>query len=354
MGLYHDDIAISRGLFQPLSTALAVVGLVALLAMSFLVRKRAPIIAFGVLFFFAGHLLESTILSLEIAYEHRNYLPMYGLLLVLFFYLLYPLKYIESLRLRQIVAALLIGLLAFNTYARANKWANPYDQFQAEFQHHPDSVMVNVEMGSIYGNLVSQDPYGMETNYIAARGHYEKAASLDRIDTKALFGLVMLNASRGRAAESGWLQELMYRLENAPYAAITSDKLIDLTKCQLEWRCKLANAEVEGLLQAALRNPTLTGPNRAKVLFALSTVLINVERDYPAALDLMHQMVQAAPQEAASRIALINFLVALQRFDEAQEQMSMLKQLDTLQDHSAEIKLLEQSLSGRGNNEPQH
>jgi protein involved in temperature-dependent protein secretion len=66
----------------------------------------------------------------------------------------------------------------------------------------------------------------------------------------------------------------------------------------------------------------------------------------------MHQMVQAAPQEAASRIALINFLVALQRFDEAKEQMSMLKQLDSLQDHSAEIKLLEQTLSGQGKNEP--
>jgi len=57
MGLYHDDIAISRGWFQPASTALAMAGLIALLALAFIARKKAPIISFGVLFFLAGHAL---------------------------------------------------------------------------------------------------------------------------------------------------------------------------------------------------------------------------------------------------------------------------------------------------------
>ena len=110
MGLYHDDIAISRGLLQPASTALAMAGVIALLVLSFIARKKAPIIAFGVLFFLAGHLLESTIWPLEIAHEHRNYLPMYSILLMLFFYVLYPLKYVNYLRLRQAFAVLLICL----------------------------------------------------------------------------------------------------------------------------------------------------------------------------------------------------------------------------------------------------
>lgn len=349
MGLYHDDIAISRGWFQPVSTALAMAGLIALLLLSFIARKKAPIISFGVLFFLAGHALESTIWPLEIAHEHRNYLPMYGILLILFFYLLYPLKYINNLRLRQAVAVLLIGLFAFNTFARAGKWANPQDLFQSEVEHHPDSALANGEMGAVYSSIVTPDPVGMVMNYIAAREHFETAVKLDRKDTKPLFGLIMLSASRGKKAEPGWLQELAHRLEATPYAAVTSDKLITLTECQLGGECKLADTEFAGLLQAALRNPTLTGINRAKVLYALSSYTINVAHDYLAALGFMQQMVKAAPQDVAYRIKLIEFLTALRRIDEAKAQLAILKRLDTLQDHSAEIAVQELILSGQDN-----
>jgi protein O-mannosyl-transferase len=354
MGLYHDDIAISRGWFQPINTALAMVGVIALLGLSFIARKKAPIIAFGVLFFLAGHMLESTVWPLEIAHEHRNYLPMYGILLMLFFYLLYPLKYINNLRLRQTVAVLLIGLFAFNTFARASKWANPQDLFQAEVEHHPNSALANGEMGAVTSNIiniVTSDADGAEKNYMDARGYFETAVNLDRNDTKPLFALIMLSVSRGKAVNPEWLHELTHRLETAPYAAITSDKLNTLTECQLEGFCKLANSEFEGLLHAALRNPTLTGQNRAKVLYALSSYTINVAHDYPAALGIMKQMVQAAPQEVEFRFAMINFLIAMNRFDEAKEQLAILKRLDTLQDHRAEIASQEQILSRPDNPE---
>ena len=346
MGLYHDDIAISRGWFQPVSTAFAMAGVIALPVLAYIARKKAPIISFGVLFFLAGHVLESTIWPLEIAHEHRNYLPMYGILLMLFFYLLYPLRYVNNLRPRQAVAALLIGLFAFNTFARAGKWANPQDLFQAEVGHHPDSALANGEMGAVYSNMVTPDPVGMLIYYVTSLGYYETAAKLDRNDTKPLFGLIMLTASRGKPADADWLQELKHRLEAAPYAAVTSDKLLTLTECQLGGKCKLADAEFAGLLEAALRNPTLTGLNRAKVLYALSSYTINVARDYPAALRIMQQMVQAAPQDVAYRIKLIEFLTALRRYHEAKEQLAILKRQDTLQDHSAEIAAQERILSG--------
>ena len=38
-------------------------------------RRKYPLLALPVLFFFAGHLLESTVIGLELYFEHRNYLP---------------------------------------------------------------------------------------------------------------------------------------------------------------------------------------------------------------------------------------------------------------------------------------
>jgi protein O-mannosyl-transferase len=353
MGLYHDDIAISRGLFQPASTVISLAGLIALLGLSFVARRKAPLIGFAILFFLAGHLLESTVFPLEIAHEHRNYLPMYGIVLVMFFYLLYPLAFKTNLRLRQAGAILLIALFAFNTFSRAGKWTNPYDLFMTEVEHHPSSALANGEMGAVYSNINTKDPIGMEMYYLLARERYEKAAMLDRNDTKPLFGLIMLSAGRKKAMEPSWLEELAHRLEHSPYAAVTSDKLVSLTNCRLEGRCKLTGAEIEGLLNAALHNPGLGGANRAKVLYAQSVYLINVKRDYPAALATMHQMVESAPQELDFRLPLINFLVALKRAPEAKAELEMLKRLDKWHAHMEEIKLLDKQLSGQSNDSSQ-
>jgi hypothetical protein len=354
MGLYHDDIVISRGLFTPVSTVLSLAGMFVLLALTYILRRKAPMFTFGVLFFLVGQLLESTVWPLEIAHEHRNYLPMYGILLVLFYYFLYPLRYANNLRLRQTVVALLIGLFAFNTYSRASAWTDRYNLFQMEVEHHPDSALANGEMGAIYSSMASPDPRGMENSYTSARQYFNRAAILDKNDTKPLFGLIFLSSNRGKVVEPDWLQQLSHRLESAPYAANTSDKLLTLTRCQLQGDCKLTNTEFENLLQAALRNPTLVGSNRAKVLYAHSSYLINVERDYSAALNDMHDMVQAAPQEVEYRFAMINFLTALRRFGEAKEQLAILKRLDTLQDHSEEITLQEQTLFEQENKSQHH
>lgn len=50
----------------------------AVLVAAALARRRVPLAAFAVLWYLAGHLLESTVLPLELYFEHRNYLPIIG------------------------------------------------------------------------------------------------------------------------------------------------------------------------------------------------------------------------------------------------------------------------------------
>ena len=75
-GLYHDDIALSTSLFTPWTTLPALLGLAALIWLAWWLRRRAPLVSFGIAWFFIGHALESTVLPLELAHEHRNYLPL--------------------------------------------------------------------------------------------------------------------------------------------------------------------------------------------------------------------------------------------------------------------------------------
>jgi hypothetical protein len=72
--VFHDQYSATTSLFDPPWTlpAIAALGIAIFLAWRY--RRRYPVIAMAVLFFFAAHLVESTSIPLELYFEHRNYL----------------------------------------------------------------------------------------------------------------------------------------------------------------------------------------------------------------------------------------------------------------------------------------
>lgn len=135
-GVFNDQIQASRSLFQPWTTAPCVALILALIGAGWLLRRRHPIVAFAILFFFAGHLLESSFLPLELAFEHRNYLPAA--------FMFWPIGvWVSSPKSRSLigytVAIAALCLLAFMTWTRAGVWGNV--QLQARLWGHinPDS-----------------------------------------------------------------------------------------------------------------------------------------------------------------------------------------------------------------------
>lgn len=74
MSILHD-IDVSHGPFEPWTALPAIAGIIcAVLALCLLARKHR-LFAFCGLFFFLNQSVESSFLNLEIAYEHRNYVP---------------------------------------------------------------------------------------------------------------------------------------------------------------------------------------------------------------------------------------------------------------------------------------
>ena len=78
-GPFQDDFVPSRGLLDPPTTLAAILTIAGLLALAWRQRHRWPIFALAVLWFFFGHVLEGTVIPLELYFEHRNYLPMFGI-----------------------------------------------------------------------------------------------------------------------------------------------------------------------------------------------------------------------------------------------------------------------------------
>lgn len=76
------DFPASKSFFEP-ATFISFILIVVLLSTSFAIRKKNPLISFGIFFFFLALSIESSILTLtDVIYEHRLYLPSLGLVVV--------------------------------------------------------------------------------------------------------------------------------------------------------------------------------------------------------------------------------------------------------------------------------
>jgi hypothetical protein len=74
-GVFQDHFIKSTSLLAPVTTLLSILFHVAVISMALVKRRQWPLFALAVLFFYVGHLLESTVVNLEMYFEHRNYLP---------------------------------------------------------------------------------------------------------------------------------------------------------------------------------------------------------------------------------------------------------------------------------------
>jgi tetratricopeptide (TPR) repeat protein len=74
-GVFQDHFIKSTGLLNPVTTLLAFVLHAGLAGLALLKRRDWPLFSLAVLFFYGGHLIESTVINLELYFEHRNYLP---------------------------------------------------------------------------------------------------------------------------------------------------------------------------------------------------------------------------------------------------------------------------------------
>ena len=156
MGLYHDDYPVSTSLRDPASTLLAVLAwlAVALLSALLLAWRRGRYVSFAIAWFLIGHSVESSVLPLELYFEHRNYFPGIGL------FLLIGLVYAALVeRWPQTGAPLLVYLacyalwLAMLTGSQVQVWSSHPLLILNNLNAHPDSFRANADMAVQMANL---------------------------------------------------------------------------------------------------------------------------------------------------------------------------------------------------------
>jgi len=215
MGLFHDDFLLSRSFIEPLTTIFSIIGILALLTLAFVgIRIRfLSVLSFGIFWFFIGHILESTVIPLELIFEHRNYLPQFGLLFTLIFYLTYPYKFFsKGNSLRYILPVVLIMLYALGTFGRAINWSSEWNLYNSEVANHPNSPRAHSMLGILmHDNKV----------YDKAKYHLSIAAMLDNKSPDQLLRLMQQTITTEGTIQTDLFNELEYRINNYSYSQIT-------------------------------------------------------------------------------------------------------------------------------------
>jgi hypothetical protein len=319
MSLYHDDIAISTGLLAPPTTLLAVVSMGAVILVAITLRRRLPLLAFAVAWFLVGHLVESTVIALRIAQEHRNYLPQIGLLFPLAFLIN---DRVQNLRWRWLPTLLVVLVLAAATLSRSITWSD-YDRFVASgLANHPDSRTAQTNALKHLVDRADRNPAAAPTLLSEA---LERIETLERLERAAmpLPGLYrLLVESRLASVELQNRQltdtsDLRRRLQSARLTPLETNLLGHAVNCVITRRCNMAARELDDLLAAALMNGQNPGRVRANLYGARADLNFAVLGDLRRAIGYLEQAARLDPRIGSYTLRWIELLIINGQYDQA-------------------------------------
>ena len=307
--IHHDDILISTGLTSPYTTLIALCAWIATVFLAWRWRKKQPVIAFGVVWFIIGHSLESTFLPLEIAHEHRNYVPSLGPILAgVVCASQLQRRFIETKAVVAVIAALPIAYSVLITALRAHEFGDTLRLTQMEANNHPTSPRAQNAAGAALANL----PQARDITspiYTFARHHYEASAKLAPSSKNSLLGLINLECGAGKTPNRLLIQELGNRLTLPPFAPgdrnilfrIKEESIASTTFC-------LTRTDVDALFSNALKNPSTTPGVNAIIHSWYADYLWLNQRDIVAAQKSLEHSLTLNPKAPSNQLKLAQLL----------------------------------------------
>ncbi|MHB1230481.1 MAG: tetratricopeptide repeat protein [Halothiobacillus sp.] len=329
LSLYHDDIALSTGWFAPWTTAASWAVIAALMGAALKLRRRAPLFALGVLWFFAGHALVSTYIPLELVYEHRNYLPSWGVFIALFGLLFaWTPKDAErralmrTLTVSGVVA--LIALYAGFTALRAHIWGNPYRLAYFESTTHPDSPRASYELARV---MMIMAPGTDSPMFQMGFSQMENTAKIPGASIQADQALIFMAAKNNLPVQTAWWNNLRVKIARQPMSAEDVSALYSLINCGTNGVCKYTAQDITELGQT-LQFAVTRHPKDPGILTLLANYSANISHDFPLAYTLMQQAVALDPKKFDYWKNLVTLQTAAGKLSDARVGIERMRELN--------------------------
>jgi len=342
MGLYHDGYQISHGLSDPPSTLIALLAHAVLIASAFALRQRWPLLLFAVAWFYVGHSAESTILPLEIKYEHRNYLPMLGMLLLMI-HGIYDatarLKNTRKIRATVLTAVMLtfIGTALVRTSQFGDFWG--FSGMEAE--HYPESARANQHAGISLIKLMLETGKPSPELVSQASKYLKRSAHANPDSTAALFTAVLfLPELTHRPPAKEFLDDLSYRLRYALPDANINVYFSALLRQASEGKLMLPPAKVHLLFEQTQKNPRIRKDTKVDIMAIQAGYAQSIENDNAKARAIIDLALKTDPSIRGIYVPAVWIYQEAGMWQDAENLLEKLKKLDTYELESQSIAWL--------------
>jgi tetratricopeptide (TPR) repeat protein len=314
-GHQHDNIEISTGLFDPWTTLPALLGHASLIALALwlVATRRQLAVGIGLLWFYVGHGLESTFIALEIAHEHRNYLPSAGVFLALAGLVMSPSNNRRARPLLRAMPVLLV--IAYGTVGlqRAMQWADYNSFYRYEAMHHPNSARTHAGLA-----LLLQD----QGDHEGAIKALLRAAEINPKEPGYLVQIQMLRVLKGMGQDPEIETRIERMLDEAKVTATTFMAMQHITKCLQSW-CSSLQVPLEKWTRIVLNRDTPPG-DVSYFYYALGLALAS-QNKIPDAIESLRISYELDPSYLHPLFALASIQVQMADIDGAQQTLELLR-----------------------------
>ena len=198
LNLDHD-FSVSTSLFAPFTTVLSLAVIIGLLGLSLWMVRRNRLVAYALLWFVGNLVIESSIIPLELVFEHRMYLPSMSIIVLGAGMVVWMLK--EDWKWWGMGGLLVVSLIfSYWTYERAFVWRDKISLWQDAVEKSPHKARPHSNLGSAYGK---------KDMYDEAISECRKALAIDPNHAKAYFNLGLVYEKKDM------LEEAIYHYKEA-------------------------------------------------------------------------------------------------------------------------------------------
>lgn len=281
---FRDDYPIRH--FSDGVVQLALAGWVlALGAGAWLWWRGRPLLLFALLWYLAGHLLESGMFALFLYFEHRNYVPLMGPVLALAAW--FSSWAAVPGRVRALVAGVYAVFMAFTLWQTTSMWGNRQQLVWA--QAHPDSPRALQMLAGAY----------MQAGKVRQVDALYEAAIVrnPRLTSVAMQGLrASCYLNDGGQAAGRWLTHLRQSLPTGWHSHLTVDALNEVARLQMQGHCAgVTAADILALADLVQANPVFRGAEDRHGLSVVRANLLLAGGDTAGAMEQMRQALKARP-----------------------------------------------------------
>lgn len=330
------DVELSRSLLDPWTTLPSIVGIVLLVCGALLQVRKRPMLSFAILFFFMNHAIESSIVGLELIFEHRNYLPSLFLFVPVSMGLLWIVDHYRSKRrnIAYVIALFIFTLIVamgVSTSIRNMAWMDEKTFWEDAVQKAPLSMRPVHNLAYYFYEKQGQYQQAFELYHkaLALKGYSRIQLSLPHIkiaeyyERSGAFDKAVEHLDKALGIFPGF-ERVQYRLAQALSRTADLERALGIIKPLVtrhpnSYDCNYLMAQIllkvgqsgDALLQ--LRHCLRLSPDSARALF-MTGIALNLDGNWQASEKFLQAVLDRYPNDKHALLWMID--CRLRKLDE--------------------------------------